>query len=405
MLLSLWNYIRGYVIIEVTGFSLERFINLAMYHNIYMWDIERKENTLTLKTSIDGFKSLKPYAKKSRCRLKIKQKKGVPFQANRYRKRKMLAFGAVLFTVLIWLLSSYVWLVEVEGNNRISTLDIIHTLEQNGYDVGKLKSKLDLREAEAIVLNTYPDVTWVGIKCEGTRLLVQIAETVQKPKMQTATNICDIVAKRDALITYIATDKGMPQVKKGDIVKKGDRLVSGVMPLGQDDPNLYYTAAKATIRGKTFYRLQGDLSLIQEQKQYTNEVAKKYKVKIFNKAFTLFNKKHTFSHYDTTITNRQLRITKLFPLPFALETEERLAYEPMQVEISLEEAKDRLLSDLWKVFEQKIEPDSVILQKDISYVQNGNTIRGVLDVIVEEEIGYNVDVQVDMQKEGETSHE
>lgn len=30
MFLALWNYIRGYVIIYVTGFSVERFINMAV---------------------------------------------------------------------------------------------------------------------------------------------------------------------------------------------------------------------------------------------------------------------------------------------------------------------------------------------------------------------------------------
>ena len=44
MFLALWNYLRGYVIIYVTGFSVERFINLAVNRGIFIWDIIPERN-------------------------------------------------------------------------------------------------------------------------------------------------------------------------------------------------------------------------------------------------------------------------------------------------------------------------------------------------------------------------
>ena len=60
-LLHLWNYIRGYVIIVVTGKSVERFINICSKPRILLWDIERRDNeSAVMKMSLRGFKTFKP---------------------------------------------------------------------------------------------------------------------------------------------------------------------------------------------------------------------------------------------------------------------------------------------------------------------------------------------------------
>lgn len=397
LFLTLWNYLRGYVIVEVSGFSMERFISLAVNNNIYLWDLKEHDHKLYFKTSIKDFKRLKPYAKKARCRFKIKLKRGFPFIAYKYKRRKMFAVGSLLFILLIWGLSSFVWLVEVEGNEKINSFDIIAALEEKGYGTGKLKSRLHLREAEAYLINKYPDIVWTGIKFEGTRLLVQIAETVPKPDMQAGMAPCNIIAKRDALVTYIATYKGMPLVKKGDIVRKGDLLVAGQMPIGPDDPNTYLTAAKAKIKGKTAYSIKGHISTEQIKKDYTDNISKKYSLKVFNQSIPLFNQKVCFKHYDRVITNNQLKVTKLFPLPFAFEVEERLEYVKVASKLQEEDAKDSLIASLWDNLSKSISDSAIILKRDVFFTKMGNTIYATLNVTVEEDIGS----AVQLQNEGE----
>jgi similar to stage IV sporulation protein len=401
LFVTLWNYLRGYVIVEVSGFSMERFISLAVNNNICIWDLKEEDHKLYFKTSIKDFKKLKPYAKKARCRFRIKRKRGFPFIAYKYKRRKMFTIGGLLFILIIWILSSFVWLVEVEGNQRMNSFDIIASLEEKGYGAGKLKSRLHLREAEAYLINKYPDIIWAGIKFEGTRLLVQIAETVPKPEMQDYKGPCNIIAKRDALITYIATYKGMPLVKKGDIVKKGELLVTGQMPIGPDDPNTYLTASKAKIKGKTAYSIKGHLSTRQIKKDYTDNISKKYSVKVFNQTLPLYNQKVKFKYYDRVITNNQLKVTKLFPLPFAFEVEERLEYIPIPSDLSEQDAKDKLIAALWDNLSKSISDSAIILKRDVFFTKMGNTIYATLNVIVEEDIGY----VVQLQNEGETKNE
>jgi len=53
LIFRLWNYIRGYVIIFVEGYFLEKFVNICTRRQILLWDIQRDRNSkMTLKVSI-----------------------------------------------------------------------------------------------------------------------------------------------------------------------------------------------------------------------------------------------------------------------------------------------------------------------------------------------------------------
>ncbi|MBE6022280.1 MAG: sporulation protein YqfD [Cellulosilyticum sp.] len=406
LLLSLWHYLKGYVIVEVHGVSGEKFLNLVTYHGIDIWHVQRKGDYIQFCTSIENFKAMKYDAHKTRSRLKIIEKCGLPFFTYRYKKRKLFLFGIGLFVMMLWLLSSFVWLVEVEGNTRISSMDVISTLESNGYGTGKMKMKMNLRTAEAILLKQYPDIIWVGVDYEGTRMVVHIAESVLPPTMnEKQVNPRSLIAKRDALITYIAVEKGKPMVKAGDIVKKGDMLVAGEMPKGEEDPSLYYTMAKAIVRGKTIYSLTKTMNLEQVEKQYQEETSKKYVLKIFDKELTLFKQKPLEGTADTMYTLHQLRITKLFPLPFGIEVQTQIGYIPSYYTLTKEEAEDLLLSNMWKEISLSLGKQATILKREAYFKQVDTQITGTLYIVVEEEIGYPVENNIEMQDKGETLNE
>ena len=44
-IIRIWNYLRGYAIIIVKGLKIERFIDLAVVNNIYIWDREADYTT------------------------------------------------------------------------------------------------------------------------------------------------------------------------------------------------------------------------------------------------------------------------------------------------------------------------------------------------------------------------
>ena len=59
------NYLSGYLKIQITGYSPERFLNLCKNKDIYIWDLEAKENTYEMHITVKGFRKLKPILKKT----------------------------------------------------------------------------------------------------------------------------------------------------------------------------------------------------------------------------------------------------------------------------------------------------------------------------------------------------
>ena len=129
MLLTMRNFTKGYVRLAVTGFNAERFINMAAYRGVYIWDVARTEAGVELNVSIKGFRLLKGCAQKTKCRTRIVGKNGLPFIIHRYRKRKVLAGGILFFIAGLILLSSFVWRIEIEGNDLVENDTLLAFLE------------------------------------------------------------------------------------------------------------------------------------------------------------------------------------------------------------------------------------------------------------------------------------
>ena len=78
MFWQLWNYLSGYVIIRITGFSAERFINLALISGVRMWDIKYAGNERIMKVALKSLKIFRECAEKSGCKVEIIKKCGMP---------------------------------------------------------------------------------------------------------------------------------------------------------------------------------------------------------------------------------------------------------------------------------------------------------------------------------------
>ena len=83
------NYLIGYINVSIEGYYIERFINICISKKILLWNLKRKKSSfLYANISLREFKKIKQIAKTTKCRIKIEEKKGMPFLLNRYKKRK-----------------------------------------------------------------------------------------------------------------------------------------------------------------------------------------------------------------------------------------------------------------------------------------------------------------------------
>ncbi|ONI43243.1 sporulation protein YqfD [Candidatus Epulonipiscium fishelsonii] len=394
MFVSLWNYFNGYVVVEVSGVKIERFINGALRDGNTFWDVSHTENSVILKTTLDGFKNLKSVAYRSKCRIRILDKKGLPFLGFRYRKRKLLMFGSLIFVGCLYALTSFVWLVEIEGANNLEETNIIETLKEGGYTTGKLKWNLNLRQAEQYLVDAYPEILWSAISFEGTKLNVQITEAVPKPIIHDETIPTDIIAKRDGIITYIATNTGIPKVKKGDTVKKGDVLVSGIVPIDSDVmQGVRYVPSSAVISAKTGYTLEAKLPIEQIKKNYISEETKSnFGIQIFDLQIPLIKNKIETEDYDTLVTIHQLKLTSHFPLPFYWIRSDKVPYKSETRMVEEQDLKDILEGKLHDELRRKITETGEVISTNLTFTKADGYIVGRLQAVVHEDIGAEVEV-------------
>ena len=80
------SYIFGYIKIAVEGYYIERFINICKKEKITIWKLKRKKVIeLKLNTSVREFRRICKVAKKTKCKIRVEKKKGLPFLIHKYK--------------------------------------------------------------------------------------------------------------------------------------------------------------------------------------------------------------------------------------------------------------------------------------------------------------------------------
>ena len=343
------NIVIGYVNIEVEGYYIEKFINICRKNNVYLLNLKREKNIL-IRTDIPvrDFKRVVNFAKENKCRIKIKQKKGLPFLLNRYRKRKIFAISLLFVIIALISLSKFIWNIEITGNSNVTTSEILEIVKEEGLDIGKLKSKIDAQDIVDTIRLKRADISWVGIKISGTNAIIEIVEADAAPEIIDEDEYCNIVSMKDAMIVSASAQNGSLQVKEGDVVKKGSILIAGW--LEGKYTGTRYVHATGDVIAKVWYSEKSRIYYKQNVKTKTGNTESKYSLNINNFGINFYKKLSKFEIYDTISTEKKLKISSNFYLPFKIT--EKINYEIIEEEkvyekdeatqIAINEAKQKL---------------------------------------------------------------
>ena len=375
----------GYVDIIVEGYYIERFINICNSKQIFLWNIKR-ENSITLYTSIDAkkFKELKQICKKTKCKVKIENKKGLPFVLKKYKKRKIFLILLLIIILAIVILSRFIWNIEVRGNVDISKEEILQLVGNEGLSIGKDKSKIDTKAIINKVRLERDDIAWVGIDIKGTNAIIEIVEADKKPEIIDESEYCNIVANKDAIITKVSAKNGTPLVKEGDVVKKGDVVIAGW--LEGKYTGKQYVHSQGEVQAKVWYTTTEKISLKETKKIETGNTENKYSVKINNFQINLHKSIPKFEKYDTIEENKKLKLFSNFYLPIELVKYTFNEYEEIVVVHSIEEAKQMGIDKAAESLKEEIE-NKKILDKQVQVKAEADYIEVQVTYEVEENIG------------------
>lgn len=374
MILKILRYIRGSVSVSIKSFFLERFLNLCAQNDILIWDISYKENnTVTLKMSISGFKKIRKHAYKTFSEIKIEQKQGLPFAISRGKHRKGLYIGISAAVFLFFLMSSFIWKIDISGNDKIQNGEILSLLSECGVKEGAFKFKINPQSVKDRILLKNDALSWIWVEIKGTRAIVSVREKKEAPKMYDKNTPSNIIAKRDALITGIAATNGEAVVREGDFVKKGDLLISGVL---QSSVSGYkYINSLGVVKARTWY--EKDITTPIEKNEFTKTSKKisKNTVNFFGFDVLLYHSdKIPFKFYDENEKVFAPSFGKNYPLGISFKKKTYFELERKKVKRSLKQAADEESAALKKQLDSEIGNDVSIVKKDAEYkkCENGN---------------------------------
>ncbi len=382
------NYIIGYLRISIEGYYIERFINVCKNNKIAIWNLKRdKEINLEFNIGVRDFKEICKIAKKTRCKVKIERKKGLPFLLHRYKKRKIFILLLIIIVALIMLSSNFVWNVEITEENNNVLENIEQDLKEAGLETGKLKSKIDTKEIINKIRLKREDIAWMGIELKGTNAIVKLVKAEEKPEIINEEEYCNIVSDKEGIITKINAQSGTANVKVGDTIKQGDVLINGWME--GKYTGIRYVHAKGEIEAKVWYTKHKKILYNTTERKETGNVEEKYQIKFNNFKINLYKTLSKFEIYDTIETENKFKLFSDFYLPISINKITNKEVEEVQKKYSLEEAKNIGIQELEEELDKEIEDKDKIVNKNINTYENEDGVDVYVTYEVLENIGTN----------------
>ncbi len=380
------SYIIGYVKVKVEGYYIERFINICTNNKIVIWNLKRDKNVnLYLNVRTKDFKYMVDAAKKTKCKIKILKKKGLPFVMHRYKKRKLFAALLIMLIVLIAISSNFIWNIEIREESGNEIIGLTQNLQECGLKTGMLKSKVNTKEIINSIRLKRQDIAWMGIELKGTNAIVKIVKSDKKPEIIDENEYCSIVSDKVGIVTKISAQNGTAQVKVGDTVNVGTTLIAGWME--GKYTGIRYVHSKGEIQAKVWYTKNKTINLKQDEKKETGNVENKYAIKINNFEINFNKRVSKFEIYDTINEEKKFKMFSDFYLPISIIKTTNKEQENIKKTYTIEEAKNIGVAQLEEELQNEIDNKENIVNKNINVYENEENIKVYVTYEVIEDIG------------------
>lgn len=222
--------LRGKIFFRARGTKLYKFINAVREQKIYCHNQTVKNEEYYGQIKANDIKRLEELAEEYKIELFIEKKEGIRFLAVKYKKRYGFVVGGILLVCMLIFFSNTVSTIEIEGNKRLSDMQVLTALNESGIKNGTFIPEIDFAMCEQELSEKLKEISWVSIRHTGGRIVVELNETVEHEELEsTHKQPCNIVATETAQITAVKVYRGALVKLIGEGVSKGDVIVSGIV--------------------------------------------------------------------------------------------------------------------------------------------------------------------------------
>ena len=383
------NHLKGVVSFRAYGGYFESYINAAVAEHKKLWKIYKSDGVFYGYTYAKQYPRLARLAKKYGVRLRVNHRHGIPFLINRYRKRAGLLIGFLVFICFLYTMQNFIWKIEVVGNQNIKAELILEKAKNSGLYRGAFLKNLDLKGVKKELEYQLPDIAWMTLNRTGSRVVIEIKETTQKPDITIETP-CNLIAKKDGIIKYMEVYNGEKAVQIKDVVNKGDLLVSGVVE--DKFQQTRFLSASGKIIAETYDEVVFEQPLNIEKKEYTGVVKTRNCLNLFGFRMPLYIAVHLDGSYEKILENHQLKIMGN-ELPIGIDKTILKEYRIVKQQYQEKEAYE-LLEKKAVNYEKSIDKEVKILSKEM----NKNTVEGICKLTIsytfEEDIAQKEKIEI-----------
>lgn len=383
---KVFKFLSGYVILSLSGLSIERFINICMHRKIRLLSISKHErDKAEICVYMRDFCRLRAPAYKTRTRIHIKEKKGFPVFFKRYGRRYALASGAVFIAVMLFVGSKFIWIVDIEGADNVDKEKLAYAIRLTGLRSGVLKSSLPSgSEMKTTIMSNTDDLSWAWVYVKGARAVVSVRYRADAPTVTDKTVPCDIVAMCDGVISSITAKTGKAWAKKGDTVSAGDVLVAGT--LDSADGTIRTVHAEGDVRARVFRTVSGEYSLHEQIRTPNGNNKMLVSVTLFSKNINFFKNNGISSADYDTISNESRIDTPIGR--FGICTTHLTGVDVSENTLTMSEITQRAVYELEEKISQNLTGGTVLISKNVrTQLLDSNTVRVILDAEFEQNIG------------------
>ena len=367
-MLYLYRFFCGILEVEFFGIYPEKIINLCAKNRIAVWNVHYGNNKIRLFITVKDFKRLPKILKRSGLRLHILNKTGFPFFINRYKRRFGIFAGIVIFFAVLQFMSGFIWIIEVEGNKTVTDREILAICKDLGIKTGVKRNSIDTKNTPQDLLLKTDKLSWGSFNIEGCKLTVNVTEIV--PKTEDNTVATNLKAAKDGIIEKIDVTSGNPVVKVGDIVKKGDLLVSGITETMRDTK---FVHSIGTVTAKTEETITLFEPFIKKTETLTGKTAKRRVLEIFGIKIPLYIGKEK-GNFKTETDCKNLKLLSQ-NIPIKIYTKKFIFVK--------KENLTRDYNELCQQLRERLEKESKtknfnVKTKDFTQNENGVTLTAVV---------------------------
>lgn len=315
---ELWWKIAGALRVKLSGAQPEQTLSLVA-GKVSMEEITKLSE---LEVSFTIFRRDLPIVEEIAHRrgddLWVVEETGLLALGKKLRKQWLLCLTALGLILATWVMPNHIFLFRVEGNDTVPERWILEQAAVAGLHFGVSRREIRSEQIKNRLLEQIPELKWVGVNTKGCLAVISV-EQRQNPQQQTQSPPGNIVAGIDGSVTNVIVTDGTALCAPGDVVRKGQVLISGYTDLGLS------TRVEAA-RGEIYAQTQRENQVIVPEEWWVSQA----NTRVEKKYALIFGKKRIKFHSDSGILYpgcgkmteiKQLLLPGGWPLPVALVVE------------------------------------------------------------------------------------